>query len=66
VILEQVSCRPSPPVKRNALLLPLGRAAEGCLRLLVDSGQLDQSRCLFGFPHPSGANGLAAAPRRCC
>jgi hypothetical protein len=41
----------------EALVLPLGNAVESCLRMLIASGQLDEARCLFGFPHPSGANG---------
>jgi hypothetical protein len=41
----------------DALVLPLGMAVEGCLRILIVNNQLDESRCLFGFPHPSGANG---------
>ena len=45
----------------GALLLPLGIAVEGCLRILIADGQLDETRCLFGFPHPSGANGHRAA-----
>jgi hypothetical protein len=40
----------------DALVLPLGKAVEGCLRLLIAAGQLEEARCLFGFPHPSGAN----------
>jgi hypothetical protein len=39
----------------EALVLPLGKAVEGCLRMLIASDQLDRVRCLFGFPHPSGA-----------
>lgn len=41
----------------EALVLPLGKAVEGCLRMLIESGQLREARCLFGLPHPSGANG---------
>jgi hypothetical protein len=44
-----------------ALLLPLGRAVEGCLRILIADGALNDARCLFGFPHPSGANANRAA-----
>ena len=44
----------------NALLLPLGSAVEGCLRMLIAARELDETRCLFGFPHPSGANGHRA------
>lgn len=44
----------------EALILPLGVAVEGCLRALIRLGKLDQDRCLFGFPHPSGRNGRRA------
>ena len=45
----------------DALVLPLGKAVEGCLHMLIASQQLEEIRCLFGFPHPSGANGHRAA-----
>ncbi len=45
-----------------ALVVPLGRAVETVMSELVRLGQLDESRCLFGFPHPSGAN--AHRPRQ--
>ena len=48
----------------DALVLPLGKAVEGCLRILIASDQLDEARCLFGFPDPSGANGHRAAQFR--
>lgn len=41
----------------QALIIPLGKTVEGMLQLLVSEGKLDQRRCLWGFPHPSGANG---------
>lgn len=41
----------------DALIIPLGKAAEGCIRLLTEAGDLDEERCLRGFPHPSGGNG---------
>jgi uracil-DNA glycosylase len=44
----------------DALILPLGKAVEDYLRLLIEGGELDDVRCLFGFPHPSGANGHRA------
>ena len=40
----------------GALVVPLGQAVEGCLDALVKGGHLDPARCLFGLPHPSGAN----------
>jgi hypothetical protein len=41
----------------DALIVPLGRAVEQCVRLLAADGSIDERRCLFGFPHPSGGNG---------
>ena len=37
----------------NALIVPMGVAVSGALRDL----DVDPARCLYGFPHPSGANG---------
>lgn len=45
------------PLWKPALVIPLGRTVEGTLRLLVRDGGLKESQCLWGFPHPSGANG---------
>lgn len=41
----------------SALVVPLGGAVEGALRVLVERNSLDERRVLFGFPHPSGGNG---------
>jgi hypothetical protein len=41
----------------NAFVIPLGRAVSTLLRVEVDRGALPAERCLFDFPHPSGANG---------
>lgn len=41
----------------QALVIPLGTAAEDAVQVCVGSGVLSPARCLFGFPHPSGANG---------
>lgn len=41
----------------GALIIPLGKATEACMRMLVAAGDLDEERCLLGFPHPSGGNG---------
>ncbi|OZB93596.1 hypothetical protein [Paenibacillus sp. XY044] len=38
-------------------LIPLGTTVESVLRLLDEQGMLDAGQCLWGFPHPSGANG---------
>lgn len=41
----------------NVLIIPLGKIVESALVTLVHEGILDAERCLWGFPHPSGANG---------
>jgi hypothetical protein len=43
-----------------ALIVPLGDAVGRCLDHLVRRHQLPRDQCLFGFPHPSGANGHRA------
>lgn len=45
---------------RDALIVPLGDAVSGVLAGLVESGAVPSHRCLFGLPHPSGANGHRA------
>lgn len=42
---------------RRALIIPLGARVTDALQLLVQAGEVDASRCLLGFPHPSPANG---------
>ena len=42
---------------RNALIIPLGKCVDDCIAALVNAEILDDSRCLFGFPHPSPGNG---------
>lgn len=41
----------------NAIYVPLGKAVTVAMDHLVTAQRLDKSRCLLGFPHPSGANG---------
>jgi hypothetical protein len=41
----------------DAILIPLGRAVEDALGLLIEEGTVAAARCCLGFPHPSGANG---------
>lgn len=41
----------------HALIVPLGNAVSAGLQHLASLGALSVDRCLFGFPHPSGANG---------
>jgi len=38
-------------------IIPLGKSVEGILRLLASQQALDERYVLWGFPHPSGANG---------
>lgn len=40
----------------RAIVVPLGKAVQTSLRHLVDHDAIAEARCLFGFPHPSGAN----------
>lgn len=44
-------------IMSHALIIPLGKTVESVLQLLVSEGKLNTKRCLWGFPHPSGANG---------
>lgn len=44
----------------DAVIIPLGRAVAALLQAEVDRGALQAQRCLFEFPHPSGANGHRA------
>jgi hypothetical protein len=41
----------------HALIVPMGEYVSGLLTDLSVEGRIDPARCLFGFPHPSGANG---------
>lgn len=44
----------------GALVVPLGRAVDAAVAMLIREGLVDEARCLVGFPHPSGRNvGLA-------
>lgn len=44
-------------LENRTLLIPLGKTVESVLKLLVQEDKLDEGQCLWGFPHPSGANG---------
>ncbi len=62
-ILREMAVRmlvPELAAVPNALIIPLGVAVQRALRFLVGEGLLDEARCLFGFPHPSRANGHRA------
>lgn len=41
----------------NALIIPLGISVEEVLHEMIKEGIIKKDQCLFGFPHPSGANG---------
>ncbi len=41
----------------DAVIVPCGEAVGGVLRYLAAKGIIDEGRCLFAFPHASGANG---------
>jgi hypothetical protein len=45
---------------QNALVIPLGKAAQDAVALLATGGLVRPGQCLTGFPHPSGANGHRA------
>src|SRR5699024_259346 len=44
-------------IKSHPLLVPLGKSVEKVFKKLMNQGDITESTCLFGFPHPSGANG---------
>ncbi|MET3942350.1 translation initiation factor IF-1 [Paenibacillus sp. PvP094] len=39
------------------LVIPLGKSVEAVLRQLLEEKRIREKRILWGFPHPSGANG---------
>jgi len=41
----------------NTLIIPLGKAVEEVLELMISDNLIKREQCLLGFPHPSGANG---------
>jgi len=45
----------------DAVIVRLGRTVAALLLAEVDRGALVTERCLFDFPHPSGANGHRAS-----
>jgi hypothetical protein len=44
-------------LRKPRLWIPLGKAVSEVMQRLVKDGVLKEASCLFGFPHPSGANG---------
>ncbi len=59
VLLHFIEERLGPELQRvpAAILIPLGKAVSDVLHHLIECGIVEESRCLLGFPHPSGANG---------
>jgi hypothetical protein len=53
----RASLGPRMAMADSALVIPLGKAAQDAITLLISDGLLNRERCLLGFPHPSGANG---------
>lgn len=41
----------------SPLIIPLGKSVEEILEKIICEGLITREQCLFGFPHPSGANG---------
>lgn len=39
------------------LIIPLGKSVEEVLYIMIKDKIITEEQCLFGFPHPSGANG---------
>lgn len=48
---------PQAAVLRNALIVPLGKGVEEIISEYTRAGIINENNVLFGFPHPSGANG---------
>ncbi|MDN8589159.1 hypothetical protein Q0V21_10310 [Paenibacillus sp. 11B] len=42
---------------KHPLIIPLGKSVEAVLHQLLDEHRIDNGKILWGFPHPSGANG---------
>lgn len=39
------------------MIIPLGKAVEEVLALMINENLIKKEQCLLGFPNPSGANG---------
>lgn len=48
---------PELTVVKDALIIPLGKSVSEVIRSFVGKGWVNEERCLFDMPHPSGANG---------
>lgn len=42
---------------KDALVIPLGKSVSEVIRSFTRKGWVNEERCLFDMPHPSGANG---------
>lgn len=42
---------------KGSLIIPMGQSVSDVLQEMVGKKLINEKRCLFGFPHPSGANG---------
>ena len=41
----------------DVFIIPLGKAVEEVLEMMISENVIKREQCLLGFPHPSGANG---------
>jgi len=59
IFREMLECLLAPRLLRapGAMIIPLGKAAEGGVLYLARRGVVESRRILSDFPHPSGANG---------
>ncbi len=44
-------------LENKPLIIPLGKSVEEVLKVMIKNNIISEKQCLFGFPHPSGANG---------
>jgi hypothetical protein len=44
-------------LNEDAIIIPMGKAVSIALKTLENQGLIKQNHILYGFPHPSGANG---------
>lgn len=44
-------------ILKDVLIIPLGKAVEEVLSMMIEEDLLKEEQCLLGFPHPLGANG---------
>lgn len=59
ILRNRILCSLAPELQAipRALVIPLGVAVSAALRVLTDTGRLEEEHCLFGFPHPSTGRG---------